>query len=250
MNSYNPYSLDGKTILVTGASSGIGRSTAIECSKLGAKVIVTGRNEERLRATFEELEGDGHLLVVADLSRSEDLDILVSQLPQIQGLVSNAGFTRLLPLQFMKENELKEIFQVNTIAPMMLFQKLLKSKKIKRGASVVFTSSMAGLGTVTYANDMYSASKGALCAFVRNAALDLASKSIRVNAVCPGMVNTGILDSGTITKEQLNEDIKNYPLGRFGDPRDVALAMIYLLSNASDWVTGVNFVIDGGLTLK
>jgi NAD(P)-dependent dehydrogenase (short-subunit alcohol dehydrogenase family) len=250
MNSYNPFSLDGKTVLITGASSGIGQAAAIECSKLGAKVIITARNEERLGATLDSLEGDGHLSFPADLSHSEELDILVSGLPEIQGFVSNAGFTKLLPLPFIKENDLKDIFQVNTIAPMLLLQKLLKSKKIKKGGSVVFTSSMAGLGTVTYGNDMYSASKGALCAFVRNAALDLASKGIRVNTVCPGMVNTGILDSGTITKEQLNEDMKNYPLGRFGTPRDVALAMIYLLSDASDWVTGVNFVIDGGLTLK
>ena len=133
---------------------------------------------------------------------------------------------------------------------MLLLQKLLKKKKLKKGASVVFTSSMAGLGNTTVGNSMYSASKGAISAFIKCVALELAPKSIRVNAVCPAMVDTGILDSGTVSKEQLEEDIKNYPLGRYGKPTDIAWAMIYLLSDASSWITGDNLVIDGGITLK
>lgn len=247
---YNPYSLEGKTILVTGASSGIGRTTAIECSKLGATVIITARNEARLAQTFNQLEGSGHKLFLSDFSSIEEVDNLVSQLPELQGLVSNAGYTKIQPVQFINYEDINSILQVNTVAPMLLLQKLLKKKKLKKGASVVFTSSMAGLGFCTVGNSMYTASKGATSAFIRCVALELAPKKIRVNAVCPAMVDTGILDSGTVSKEQLEEDVKSYPLGRYGKPEDVAWAMIYLLSDASSWITGDNLVIDGGVTIK
>lgn len=248
--SYNPFSLEGKTILVTGASSGIGKAAAFECSKMGATVIVTARNEARLSQTFSELEGDGHQMFLCDLASESDIDKMVAELPEIQGLINNAGYTKILPVQFINAEDLKGILDVNTIAPMLLLQKLLKKKKLKKGASVVFTSSMAGLGSSTVGNSMYTASKGAISAFIRCVALELAPKNIRVNAVCPAMVDTGILDSGTVSKEQLEEDIKNYPLGRYGQPNDIAWAMIYLLSDASGWITGDNLVIDGGVTLK
>ena len=175
---------------------------------------------------------------------------MVSELPDVQGVINNAGYTKILPVQFINTDELNSIFQVNTVAPMLLLQKLLKKKKIKKGASIVFTSSLAGLGCCTVGNSMYSATKGAISAFIRCVALELAPKKIRVNAVCPAMVDTGILNSGTITKEQLSTELNNYPLGRFGNPSDIALAMVYLLSDASSWITGDNLVLDGGLTLK
>ena len=242
--------LKGKVILITGASSGIGRATAIECSKLGARVIITARNDKRLTLTYNELIGEGHQMYLCDMEKEEDINNLVSNLPEIQGLVNNAGFTKILPLQFINFEDINNIFQVNTFAPMLLLQKLIKKKKIKKGASVVFTSSIAGIGFSTVGNSIYSASKGAISAFIRCVALELATKSIRVNAVCPGMVNTGILDKGIVSKEQLEEDIKNYPIGRYGKPEDIAWAIIYLLSDASNWVTGDNLVIDGGLTIK
>ena len=248
--TYNPYSLEGKTILVTGASSGIGRATAIECSKMGSKLIITARNESRLSQTFHALEGDGHQMILCDLSNESEIDKMVAVLPEVQGFVNNAGFTKILPLTFVGSEDLNSLFQLNAVAPMLLLQKLLKKKVLKKGASVVFTSSLAGLGVCSVGNSMYTASKGAISAFIRCAALELAPKNIRVNAVCPAMVDTGILESGTITKEQLEEDIKNYPLGRYGHPSDVAWAIIYLLSDASIWITGDNLIIDGGLTLK
>lgn len=248
--TYNPFSLEGKTILVTGASSGIGRAAAIECSKMGAKVIITARNKERLSSTLNALDGDGHQMIICDLSHEEFIDEMVSDLPEIQGLISNAGYTKIMPVQFISSDDINNIFQVNTVAPMLLLQKLLKKKKIKKGASVVFTSSMAGQGCCSVGNSIYTASKGAISAFIRCVALELAPKNIRVNAVCPAMVDTGILESGTVSQDQLEADIKNYPLGRYAKPVDIALAMIYLLSDASSWITGDNIVIDGGLTLK
>ena len=246
---YNPFSLEGKTILVTGASSGIGRASAIECSKLGARLVITARNQDRLSQTLNSLEGDGHQMIICDLSTEAEIDNLITEIPELQGIINNAGFTNILPLQFINANDINNILQVNTIAPMILLQKLLKKKKLKKGASVVFTSSMAGMGSCSVGNSMYAASKGAISAFIKGAAKELAPKGIRVNAVCPAMVDTGILNAGTITKEQLEADIKNYPLGRYGSPEDIAWAMAYLLSDASGWVTGDNLVIDGGRSL-
>lgn len=246
---YNPYSLEGKTILVTGASSGIGRASAIECSKLGAQVILTARNEERLKETLSAMEGDNHLVIPCDLSEEASIDNLVTTIPEIQGLLNNAGYTKTLPVQFINGEDLTSILGVNTIAPILLLQKLLKKKKLKKGSSVVYTSSMAGMGHGSVGNAMYSASKGAISAFIRCAAKELAPKGVRVNAVCPAMVDTGILSSGTISSEQLEENKKHYPLGRFGKPEEIAWAIIYLLSDASAWVTGDNLIIDGGVSI-
>lgn len=246
---YNPFSLVGKTILVTGASSGIGRAAAIECSKLGAKVIISARNEQRLKSTFDNLEGYGHQLILCDLANPADVDSLVAGIPEIQGLINNAGIGKLLPIKFIKEYDLEEIFKINTVSPIMLIQKLVKKKKFTKGSSIVFTSSIAGLGSSAIGNTMYTASKGAISAFIKCAALELAPQKIRVNAVCPGMVNTHLIKSADISDETIVEDLKNYPLGRYGEPQDIALAMIFLLSDASSWVTGTNMIIDGGLTL-
>ena len=217
---------------------------------MGAKVIITARNEERLSQTLGELEGVGHQMVLCDLNNEDAIDKMVADVPEIQGLINNAGFTKILPVQFLSSGEINSVFQVNTVAPILLLQKLLKKKKLKKGTSVVFTSSLAGMGVCTVGNSMYSASKGAISAFIRCVALELAPKYIRVNAVCPGMVDTGILNSGTLTKEQLDEDMKNYPLGRFGKPEEVAWAMIYLLSDASGWTTGTNLILDGGNSIR
>jgi NAD(P)-dependent dehydrogenase (short-subunit alcohol dehydrogenase family) len=246
---YNPFSLKNKTILITGASSGIGRATAIECSKMGAKVVITGRNEVRLQETFEQLEGEGHLLLVADLQKEEDFVQLIENLPALDGCVNNAGVTITLPVPFINKEALNDVLQTNTIAPILLTQSLVKKKKLKNGSAIVFTCSTSGVYNAVMGNAMYSASKGAINGFMKNAALDLAAKNIRVNAVSPGMINTAILESGVISEEQLKEDMKKYPLKRYGEPQEVAFAIIYLLSDAAKWVTGSNLLIDGGLTL-
>lgn len=247
--SYNPYSLQQKTILITGASSGIGRQTAIECTRLGATVIISARNEQRLKETFEMLEGEGHQYLLCDMSNMEAVREMVSQLPRIDGLVSNAGFTKLQTIPFLQEDDLNNLFQVNTLSPILLLKELLKARKLVKHSSVVFTSSLDGIGPTTVANSAYAATKGALSAFVRGAALELAGRNTRVNAVCPGMVNTNILDGSGLSEEDLQEDLKNYPLHRYGEPRDIALAITYLLSDAASWVTGNNLIIDGGLSL-
>ncbi|GHT31045.1 3-oxoacyl-ACP reductase [Bacteroidia bacterium] len=248
--NYNPFSLENKTILVTGASSGIGRAAAIECAKMGATVIITGRNKDRLQETFLQLQGEGHLQFAADLQEEGAISYLVENMPVLDGLVNNAGITITLPTPFINEKALSEVLQVNTISPILLTQLLVKKKKIRNGGAIVFTCSTSGVYNAVVGNAMYSASKGAINGFMKNAALDLAAKNIRVNAVSPGMIKTNILETGIVTEEQLQEDMKKYPLKRYGEPEEVAFAIIYLLSDAAKWVTGTNLLIDGGLTLN
>ena len=246
---YNPFTLENKTILVTGASSGIGKATAIECSKLGAKVVVTGRNEERLNQTLAELEGEGHQTIVADLASDEGVNTLVEQCPKIDGLVNNAGATVTVPVQFINRENLEGLMQVNTVAPILLFQRLMKAKKLGKGASVVFTASVSGLCCAVLGNSLYSTSKAAIGGFVKNSALELAGKNIRVNAVCPGMIDTHILDAGIVGADDLDRERQKYPMKRFGKPEEVAWSIIYLLSDASSFTTGSTLVMDGGFTL-
>ena len=247
---YNPFSIENKKILVTGASSGIGKATAIECSRMGAKIVVTGRNEERLNDTFSKLEGDGHYKIIADLSNEEQMDALVEQLPDIQGLVNNAGIVDTCLTQFIKRDKLERIMEINTFAPILLTQKILKKKKIVKGGSIVFTCSISGTKVSAGGNALYSASKGAIHGFVMNAALDLSIKGIRVNDVCPGMVDTNIMDASSIDEEMLAIERTKYPMRRFGKPEEIARSIIYLLSDASSFVTGASIVIDGGFSLQ
>lgn len=246
----NPFSLEGKTILVTGASSGIGRATAIACSQMGAVLVVTGRNEPRLQETLDALEGSGHQMIVADIANDDQIDYLVDQIPAINGLVNNAGIAETCPTQFIKRDKLNRVMEVNTIAPILLTQRILKKKKLGKGGSIVFTCSISGTCVCGGGNVLYSASKGAIHGFMKNAALDLAHKGIRVNDVCPGMIDTHILDAGTISEEQLEIEAQRYPMKRFGKPEEVAYGIIYLLSDASSFVTGSSLVIDGGFTLQ
>jgi len=251
MGYYNPFSLEGKKILVTGASSGIGRGIAIECSRMGASVVISGRNQARLEETFSMMEHDcDHKMVIADLSSEEGVFALVDGIgDSLDGVVLCAGFTIVKPFKFVSNKDLNAIMSVNYNAPVLLTQRLIKKKKINKNASVVFISSVSGVYVSAPAGALYSGSKGAVNGIAKAMAIDLSSRGIRVNCVNPGMVDTNIFAKGDITQEQLEEDVKNYPLGRYGKPEDIAYAVIYLLSDASQWVTGTNLKIDGGLTL-
>ena len=246
---YNPFSLVNKTILITGASSGIGKAVAVECSKMGASVVITGRNEERLNGTQSLIDGSV-LSIRCDLTKDDELNALIESLPVLQGVVINAGIGKLTPVKKIKESDLSEILQTNTTSSIMLLQKLLNNKKLLSGASVVFTSSVSALGQTAIGNAMYTASKGAVSAFVKVAALELASRGIRVNAICPGEVRTPLIEGNDLMSGDIEEGLKRYPLGRYGEPIDIALSMVYLLSDASSWTTGINLIVDGGLTIR
>ncbi|MBQ3730236.1 MAG: SDR family oxidoreductase [Muribaculaceae bacterium] len=249
-NDYNPFSLKGKTILVTGASSGIGEAVAIKCSLIGAGVVVTGRNVERLQAVYDQLDETAfRSQVVADLTVDEDLERLVSALPPLDGAVLCAGNSTTLPLQFGTREKFDDMFNVNFFAPVELLRLMYKKKVLQKGASVVLIASIGGTHSFMPGNGVYGASKASLNAVMKYAAREYASRRVRVNSICPGMVDTPLIHRGAITEEQLAEDAKRYPLGRYGRPEDIAHGAVYLLSDASSWLTGHDLVIDGGFSI-
>ena len=248
--TYNPFSLEGKTILITGASSGIGMETAIQCSKMGATCIITGRDEERLKNTFLQLVGESeHQLLLADITNEEDVIRLVEKCPMLDGVVNNAGRGKSKPIQFISLTDLNDVYSTNVFGIILLTKHLLKRKKIKKSSSIVFTSSISAYTTASGLS-AYASSKAALSAYMRTCAIELGVKKIRANAVLPGMVETKLINGGTYTDEDKNKDVSLYPLGRYGTPKDIANAIIYLLSDASEWVTGIELIIDGGRSLK
>jgi NAD(P)-dependent dehydrogenase (short-subunit alcohol dehydrogenase family) len=253
MTDFNPYNLSGKTILVTGASSGIGKATAINASKLGATLIITARNEQRLKETFDSLEcteSSAHKMILADLTVEDDVKNLLTEVPALDGLVLCAGKGLTLPLQFATREKFDDIFDVNFFAPVELLRMLFKKKLLQKSASVVLLASLGGTQIFSGGNGIYGASKSALNSIMKFAAKEFASRKIRVNSICPGMVDTPLIHRGTISDEQLLEDQKRYPLGRYGTPEDIAYAAIYLLSDAASWLTGQALVLDGGISIK
>lgn len=249
---YNPFSLDGKTILVTGASSGIGRGTAIECAKMGAKVVLSGRNEVRLQETLVSLEGEGHLVICGDLNSEIIRKEIVDKMPLINGVVHCAGILQLRAAKFMDNTFLEDIIHTNVISPLMLNSLLLKKKKIQKGSSIIFMSSISGIYCSQIGEGAYGATKAALAGYAKSLAIELSAQGIRVNTIHPGLVETPLLagSKGTFGEEEFDTLRRKYPLKRFGKPEDIARCAVYLLSDASNWMTGSNILIDGGFTLK
>ena len=243
------FSLKDKTVLVTGATSGLGMATAIECSRRGGKVILTGRDSDRLAKTLSLMHGEGHITVVADLTVASDLDNVFGVISEkIHGIVFAAGITKTVPVKFINQELIDSVFETNTLSSFKLIQKILRKKKMHRQGSIVFISSIS----TSYAdigNSIYAASKGALNSFSKVLALESAPLGIRSNCIQPGFVPTSMLSVGVVTLEQLEEERKNYPLG-FGEATDIANGVIYLLSDASKWMTGSVLTIDGGVTLR
>ena len=246
----NPFSLVGKTILVTGASSGIGRATAVACSQMGAKLVITARNETRLNETFSMLMGENHLQICADLTNPDSLDKLVEGLPKLDGLVNNAGIAKPLVLQLTDAEDVNEIMQINAFGPIHLTRLVLQHKKLNKGASLIYISSVNGNNCAYIGSSIYAASKTALTGFMKGVALELAPRGIRANCINPGMIGTELLKDGSIGQEELEADRLKYPLKRYGKPEEVAYAAVYLLSDATQWITGSSLLIDGGYTLQ
>lgn len=247
MTDFNPFSLEGKTILVTGASSGIGRGIAIACSKMGASVIVNGRNEERLNETLQQMSGENNQKAVADLSNLGNVSSMVSELPKLDGVVHCAGIGQRVLCKQLQKSDLDNMMNVNFKAPVMLQTELLKQKIINKAASIVFIASIAA-ESPTIGNAMYCASKGAIISYANCLSIELAPRLIRVNCISPAMVWTDLIFKGGITEEELKEDEKLYPLKRYGTPDDIANLSIYLLSDASSWMTGSNIKLTGGVS--
>lgn len=253
MNNFkNPFSLEDKKILVTGASSGIGQAIAIWISRMGGQVALLARSKEKLEKTFSLLEGCNHRIVPLDLLSQEyeieeTIDNLIQEWGPLHGMVHSAGLYVMSPLRSFRYEESEEIFKLNYNVFLLLSKILVKKGKMLPQSSIVAISSVAGLkGNV--ALSLYGASKAALISSIRSIALEYASKGIRFNSICPGWVDTPMLKS---TREKLGEElfeqniVSSHPLG-LGTPNDIAYAAIYLLSDASRWVTGSSLIIDGG----
>lgn len=247
---YNPFTLNDKKILVTGASSGIGRAIAIECSKMGAILTITGRSHERLMETMGLLSGSNHEMIEADLSHQEDCMKIADKVQSLDGCVLSIGTTHLAPVQFATRNKMEPIFISNFFAPVELTRVLIKKKRLSKGASIVCIASIGGINSFDYAHCIYGSSKAALSSWMKFAAKELAPQKIRVNNLCPGMTKTILASPGAITKEQLDADTQRYPLKRYAEPEEIAWAAVYFLSDASKWITGTDFIIDGGLSLN
>lgn len=248
---YNPFSLEGKIVLITGASSGIGAQTAVECSRLGATVLLTGRNESRLQETFSLLDTSSshvHKMILADLTDETDIALLVEQIDSIDGLVCNAGVNRIKPVAFVQGEDFDFVFRNNVYAGLSLIRLLLRKKRFNRNSSIVFTSSVSAFHNAP-GRVLYAGSKAAQTSLMRSVAIELAGKGIRANAVHPGLVETKLIYE-SLSEEERNNALTDYPLKRFGRPEDIAWAIIYLLSDAASWVTGSSMIIDGGYMLK
>lgn len=249
---FNPFSLEGKTILVTGASSGLGRAIAIQCSKMGAKVVINGRNEERLQQALSQLEGTGHQIIVSDLSTQEGIENVVNQCPKLDGYAHSAGIPALRAVKNIDHALMRQILEVNTIAPITMIAQLLKKKLLQKNSSIVLIASTSGVFVGNVGEAPYSTTKGALSGFVKSAAIEFAAMGIRLNTICPGLTPTEILElsNNMFSYEQMVEtQLPKYPMKRFGKPEDIANGAVYLLSDASAWVTGINLNIDGGLCI-
>lgn len=245
MEESSLFSLTNKSVLVTGASSGIGQAIAVVCAKMGAKVIVTGRNEERLLGTFKQLLGTGHFMCAADLTKDADVEKMVNAIPVLDGVVHCAGVGHRKICRQINSSDIDVVMESNFKAPVLLQTSLLAKKKIAKGASIVFICSAASESPST-GNAVYSASKAALQAYAKVLAIELAPRKIRVNTINPAMVWTDLILKDGLSKEDLINDEQKYLLKRYGTPKDVAPLAVYLLSDASSWMTESSIKITGG----
>jgi len=251
----NPFSLKNKNILITGASSGIGRQCAITFSQLGANVILIARNKERLKDTFDKLEKGNHLIISQDITEYDKLEQIikysVEKVGRISGFVHSAGIEMTLPLRSMRPSYYEKMFSVNVIAGFELTRIISKKKYLgENGASFVFISSIMGIvGNPALIG--YSASKGALISAIKSMALEFISKNIRVNCISPGHVETEMASKlfKKISEESKKSIIDMHPLG-LGKPEDIANACAFLISDASRWITGTNLIVDGGYSAR
>jgi NAD(P)-dependent dehydrogenase (short-subunit alcohol dehydrogenase family) len=236
--------LSGKTFLVTGASSGIGQETAIRISRQGGKLIISGRNPKKLNGTLNKLENTGHIALPADLIDEAQMDQLVEKLPELDGLVHSAGIIGPTPAKFIRQENIDRMFRINFEVPVLLNAKLLQKRKIKNNSSIVMLSTIATRFPY-FGGTLYTSAKAALEAYTRNLALELAGKSIRVNCLSPGLVNTPLITDPAkegnpeIMDDSLQRYLKKYPLG-VGEASDVANAIIFFLSEESRWISGAN----------
>lgn len=244
------FNLEGKKILITGSSSGIGRATAILASQHGAQIILCGRNPVQLEETLKMLRGDGHVIFNFDLTKQDEYLHLLSKIAVINGIVHAAGIMKLMPIKHLKDDFTREMAEINYFIPMRLTRDIISGKKMNRFGSIVFITSINGGVVGSKANSIYCSTKAAITGFCKSISLELGPLKIRANCIAPGMIKTEGIDKiiDEVSIESITEDKKKYPLGDYGEAEDVAYACVYLLSYASKWITGTTLTVDGGFT--
>lgn len=251
---FNPFTLKEKTIIVTGASSGIGRQCAIDCSKMGAKVILIARNQERLEETLASLDNNDHQVYSYDLTQIDGIKDLVNEIVssngKINGLIHAAGIEITKPIKLLEPCDFEMIYKTNNLSGFELMRQLSSIKNMNKGGSIIFISSITAIigrsGVAAYA-----ASKGAMISATKSFALELAKRQIRVNCISPGTILTPMMQNYLNDLDEISRQkrVDGFPLG-LGETTDISNACIYLLSDASRWITGQNIIIDGGYTIK
>lgn len=246
--SDDPFSLEGRRLLVTGASSGLGRAIATACASRGATVVLAGRDVGRLEETRGSMTRGDHLAISADLVETDGRDRVVAQCGAIDGIVHSAGISRLSPIRMTTPQHVADVWRINYEAPVLLTQKLLAKNQVASNGSILFMSSIAAFIGVAGVG-VYSGTKAALIATMRCLAMEVVKRGIRVNCLAPALVETPLLAATETVVANMDEQRAAYPLG-FGKPDDVANAAVFFLSNASRWITGTTLVMDGGLTIS
>jgi NAD(P)-dependent dehydrogenase (short-subunit alcohol dehydrogenase family) len=244
------FNIKGKRILVTGSSSGIGRGISERLANAGAHLYLCGRNKNRLDAVTHSLKGNKHRAFLGDLTSSEIQMHITAECEKLDGVVLNAGLIELMPFQIHNDQSVRKIMEVNYMAPALLLQRLIKNRKISRNASIIVISSVTSANFGSIGGTIYGSSKGALEGLVKSLSVELGRQGIRVNSISPGIIETEAIEvlKKSLGEESFQSDLKKYPLGRYGEPEDVASAVHFLMSNSSSWITGTNLVVDGGLT--
>jgi len=253
--SFNPFNLKDKVIVITGASSGIGRQCAIDCSMMGAKIALIGRNRESLNETLSQMQNnEKHLISVVDLIDIRKLDEVISNvvnvLGKVNGLIYAAGVQKTLPLKLINENDMEYVYKVNVICAVELIKIISNNKNRGVNQKHVLISSISGvIGRAGLT--VYSASKGALISLTRSLAVELAPKGININCISPGTILTPMMKNflSELSDKQKMKRVEGFLLG-LGKTTDVSNTCIFLLSNASRWITGQNIIVDGGYSTR
>lgn len=253
MNDFNPYSIKGKTIIITGASSGIGRQCAVDCSKMGANVVLIARNSTRIEETMNLMSGSGHISVTLDINNIPSNfieEITQRTLKPIEGFIHCAGIEITKPIKFLKKSDYEGLIQSNAFSAFEIIRQLSNKRNLADGSSIILISSISSI-IARAGLTAYAASKGAINSAVKVMALELSKRKIRVNAISPGTIMTPMMNQAfqSMTPEQQKNREDRFPLG-LGKPEDISYACIYLLSDASRWITGQNIIIDGGYTIE